>query len=429
MTITSNPTALPTDPSSEPGSDPDPQLSSLLRSEHERQATTINLIASENYASATVRNALSSVLSAKYAEGYPGRRYYQGNAVMDDLERLAASRACELFDVDHANLQAHSGAEANHAVYLGLCKPGDTVLSITLSSGGHLSHGAPVAFGARYYSVVQADVDPHTEILDLDTLADLAERHRPRLIWIGTSSYSRWYDYERLRQIADSVGAYLAADIAHVAGLVAAGVAPTPVGHAHVITSTTHKTLRGPRGAMILTQDPDLAKQIDRAVFPGLQGGPHMHVIAGIAAALREASTSQFHAYARQVLENAQALARTLTEDGLALVSGGTDNHLMTIKLTDPVRYPQGRAAAETLETAGIVTNRNSIPYDPHPPLNPGGLRLGTAAMTTCGMGTEQLTALGHTITQVLTQDLTPAELQEIRDEMHHLRQGYPLPT
>ncbi len=406
----------------------DGELAALLDAEENRQQSTIDLIASENYPSAAVRLALATVLSGKYAEGYPGRRYYQGNAVMDEIENLTINRARALFGVEHVNVQPHSGAEANHAVYLALCQPGDTILSITLASGGHLSHGASVAFGARYYNVVQADVDPATERLDYEVFADLARQHRPKLIWIGTSAYSRWYDYERLRQIADSVGAHLAADIAHVSGLIAAGVAPSPVGMAHVITSTTHKTLRGPRGALILTDDPDVAKAVDRAVFPGLQGGPHMHTIAAVAAALYEASTDAFREYAQNVLANAQTLAKGLQDAGLTLVSGGTDNHLMTIKLTDPVRYPQGRAAAIALEAAGVVTNRNSIPFDSHPPLNPGGIRVGTPAMTTCGFGQEQFAHVASVIASVLTSELSPTEAEATRQELAQLRKEFPLP-
>jgi glycine hydroxymethyltransferase len=407
----------------------DSELAALLAAEEDRQQSTVNLIASENYASFAVRQALATVLAAKYAEGYPGRRYYQGNAVMDEIEGLAIARAGAVFGVEYVNVQAHSGAEANHAVYFGLCQPGDTILSITLASGGHLSHGAPVAFGARYYNVVQADVDPQTEYLDYDVLADLAARHRPKLIWIGTSSYSRWYDYARLRHIADSAGAYLAADIAHVSGLVAAGVAPSPAGHAHVITSTTHKTLRGPRGALIMTSDPEIAKAVNRAVFPGLQGGPHMHVIAGIAAALHEAATEPFRAYAQRVLDNAQVLARGLVAGGLDLVSGGTDNHLMTIRLTGPARFPQGRAAATALEAAGVVTNRNGVPYDAHPPLNPGGIRVGTPAMTTCGLREAEFTRIADVIASVLTRDVGDAGLDAMRQEMQLLRKDFPLPA
>jgi glycine hydroxymethyltransferase len=406
----------------------DPKLAELLVAEEQRQATTIDLIPSENYASPAVLSAIATVTSAKYAEGYPGKRYYQGGAVIDQIERLAIERARELFGVEHVNVQPHSGAEANHAVYYALCEPGDTTVGLDIPSGGHLTHGAKPTFVARYYNPVTYRVDRDTELIDYDALAALVDEHRPRLLMMGTSSYPRAFDWPRLAGIAHAAGAYLVADIAHVAGLVAGGALPSPLPHADVVTTTTHKTLRGPRGALIMTNDEELARQIDRAVFPGLQGGPHEHHIAGIAAALHEAGQPPFSAYARRVLDNAATLAAGLLDRGFSLVTGGTDNHLMVLQLPRSGVAASGRKAARALEAAGLVANSNAVPYDPATLFNPSGVRYGTPAVTTCGMGPAEMRQIAAWTERVLRNLDDDAAHGQIRDEVRKLRADYPLP-
>jgi glycine hydroxymethyltransferase len=406
----------------------DPELAELLSAEEQRQATTIDLIPSENYASPAVLAAIATVTSAKYAEGYPGRRYYQGGGVIDQIEQLAIDRTRSLFGVEHANVQAHSGAEANHAVYYALCQPGDTTIGLEIPSGGHLTHGAKPTFVARYYNPVTYRVDRESELIDHDALAVLVEQHRPRLLMMGTSSYPRAFDWPRLAEIAHAAGAYLVADVAHVAGLVAGGAQPSPLPHADVVTTTTHKTLRGPRGALIMTNDPDLATRIDKAVFPGLQGGPHEHHIAGIAAALHEAGQPAFASYAHQVIENAASLAGGLLDHGFSLVAGGTDNHLMVIQLPRSGVAASGRQAAEALEEAGLVANSNAVPYDPAPPFNPSGVRYGTPAATTCGMGPAEMHQIASWTQRVLRNLDDTAVRAEIREEVRKLRADHPIP-
>lgn len=403
----------------------DPTIAALLQHEYERQSSTINLIPSENYPGAAVRETLGSILTAKYAEGYPGKRYYQGNALVDEIERIGIQRAKEIFGAEHVNLQALSGVAANHAVYLALCQPGDATLGIEVPSGGHLSHGEPATFIGKYYRPTLYAVDRETEMIDYDAFSALAESVRPKIIWIGSSSYPRQYDYPRLAQIAKTVGAYLAVDIAHVAGLVAADVMTSPVPYADVVTFTTHKTLRGPRGAIILCRK-ELGQAIDRAVFPGLQGGPHQNNIAGIVVALKEAQSAEFRQYAIQVLANARTLATALLEQGFELVTGGTDNHLMVIRLKAAM---SGREAAELLEQAGIVCNRQSIPFDTRSRFNPSGIRYGTPAMTTCGMREPEMRQIASWTREVLTSNGDLAVIQRIRAEVRDLRREFPLPA
>jgi glycine hydroxymethyltransferase len=407
--------------------DADPELAVLLEQETRRQSTTIDLIPSENYASPAVLEATASVLSAKYAEGYPGKRYYQGNAVIDEIENLVRERAKAIFGVEHVNAQALSGANANHAVYLALCQPGDATMGIEIPSGGHLSHGARVTFVARYYNPTLYQVDQQTERVDYDAFEALAAERRPRVIFVGASSYPRHFDYARLGEIARNVGAYLVADVAHVAGLIAGGVHPTPVPHADVVTTTTHKTLRGPRGALIMCRE-ELAAQIDRAVFPGLQGGPFAQQIAGVAVALKEAQTPAFAQYAEQVLRNAKALERGLLAESLQLVTGGTDVHMVVVKLTAFDPPIASKTVADALEAAGLVVNRNPIPYDPNPPMHPSGIRFGTPAATTCGMGEAEMAQIAAWTGEVFRAIDDEALHRRIAGEVAELRSSFPLP-
>jgi glycine hydroxymethyltransferase len=407
----------------------DPLIHTLLQKEFERQSTTINLIPSENYPSVAVLEAVSSVgLNGKYSEGYPNKRYYQGNAVVDEIEGAAIERAKQIFGAEYVNVQALSGVPANHAVYMALCQPGDATLGIEVPSGGHLSHGEPVTFIGRYYKPTLYTVDKVTETIDYDAFQELAEQVKPKIIWIGTSSYSRNFDYPRLREIANQVGAYLAADIAHVAGLVAAGVYQSPMPYADVVTTTTHKTLRGPRGALIMCKEEELAKQIDRAVFPGLQGGPHQNAVAGIAVALQEAQTEEFKEYALQVLSNGQALASALQNQGFELVSGGTDNHLLTFKLDSLEIEISGKKAATLLEQGGIVSNRQSIPYDTRSRFNPGGIRYGTPAMTTCGLKEPEMQQIALWTKRIFDERDSEEAINNIREEVSQMRSKFPIP-
>jgi glycine hydroxymethyltransferase len=378
----------------------DPELAAAIDGERERQQTQIELIASENIVSRAVLEAQGSVLTNKYAEGYPGRRYYGGCAFVDIAERLAIERAKQLFGCGFANVQPHAGAQANQAVLLALLAPGDTILGLSLAAGGHLTHGAPPNLSGKWFRAVTYGVRPDDARIDFEEVARQAETHRPRLIIAGGSAYPRIIDFARFRAIADRVGAYLMVDMAHFAGLVAGQAQPSPLSHAHVVTTTTHKTLRGPRGGMILCNDPEIARRIDSAVFPGLQGGPLMHVIAAKAVALGEASQPSFARYARAVVDNAQTLAATLSEAGLAIVSGGTDTHLLLVDLR-PLGLT-GRDAEQALERAGITCNKNGIPFDPQKPTVTSGIRLGSPAATTRGFGRAEFRQVGMWIGEVL---------------------------
>ena len=378
----------------------DPELYDSIRAELGRQQEQIELIASENIVSRAVLEAQGSVLTNKYAEGYPARRYYAGCDHVDVAESLAIERAKQLFGCGFANVQPHSGAQANTAVMMALLKPGDTILGLSLAAGGHLTHGAAPALSGKWFNAVQYGVRPEDHLIDYDRVAELAEQHRPKLIIAGGSAYPRFLDFARFREIADSVGATLMVDMAHFAGLVAAGVHPSPVPYAHITTTTTHKTLRGGRGGMILTDDPDLAKKINSAVFPGSQGGPLMHQIASKAAAFKEALTPEFKLYCQAIVANAKALSARLVERGFAMVAGGTDTHLMLVDLRP--KKVTGNIADESLERAGITCNKNAIPFDPEKPTVTSGIRLGTPAATTRGFGTAEFEQVGDLIADVL---------------------------
>jgi len=380
--------------------DADPEIAAAIGHERDRQRFQIELIASENIVSRAVLEAQGSVLTNKYAEGYPGRRYYGGCEFVDIAETLAIDRAKRLFECGFANLQPHSGAQANQAVFVALLEPGDTILGLALAAGGHLTHGARPNLSGKWFNAVAYGVRPDDARIDFDEVARLAEQHRPKLIIAGGSAYSRIIDFARFRAIADDVGAYLMVDMAHFAGLVAGGVYPNPLPHAHVVTTTTHKTLRGPRGGMILADDEAIGRRINTAVFPALQGGPLMHVIAAKAVALREASQPEFKRYAGAVVENAKVLAATLVEAGLAIVSGGTDTHLMLVDLR-PL-WLTGRDAEISLERAGITCNKNGIPFDPQKPTVTSGIRLGSPAATTRGFGPDEFHTVGRYIVEVL---------------------------
>jgi glycine hydroxymethyltransferase len=378
----------------------DPAIAKAIGQELAREKKQIELIASENIVSKAVLEAQGSVLTNKYAEGYPGKRYYQGCAPSDEVETLAIERAKELFGCGFANVQPHSGAQANGAVLLATVKPGDTIMGMSLDAGGHLTHGAKPALSGKWFNAVQYGVTPNTHLIDYDAVEALAKEHQPKLIIAGGSAYPRVIDFARMRAIADSVGALFQVDMAHFAGLVAAGVHPSPFPHAHIATTTTHKTLRGPRAGMILTNDEALAKKINSAVFPGLQGGPLMHVVAAKAVAFGEALRPEFKDYAKRVVENAQVLAATLKERGAEVVSGGTDTHLALIDLT-PLGVT-GKDADEALERAGITCNKNGIPNDPLPPTKTSGIRVGSPAGTTRGFGPEEFREIGHMVADVL---------------------------
>jgi len=388
-----------------PLAETDPELAAAIGAELERQQDGIELIASENMVSAAVLEAQGSVLTNKYAEGYPGRRYYGGCVNVDVAERLAIERACKLFDCTFANVQPHSGAQANQAVFLALLSPGDTILGMSLAAGGHLTHGAAPNLSGKWFRAVQYGVRQDDGLLDYEQLETLARTERPKLIIAGGSAYPRFIDFARIRRVADEVGAWFMVDMAHFAGLVAAGLFPSPLPHAHVVTTTTHKTLRGPRGGMVLSSDPTtgteaIGRKINSAVFPGLQGGPLMHVIAGKAAAFAEALRPEFRAYQKSVVENAKVLAATLAEQGLAIVTGGTDSHLMLVDLRP--KHVTGKAAEASLERAHITANKNAIPFDPAKPAVTSGVRLGSPAATTRGFGAAEFREVGLMITEVL---------------------------
>ncbi len=378
----------------------DPEIFGAIRDELGRQRHEIELIASENIVSRAVLEAQGSIMTNKYAEGYPGKRYYGGCQYVDVAETLAIERAKQLFGAKFANVQPNSGSQMNQAVFLGLLKPGDTFMGLDLNSGGHLTHGSPVNMSGKWFHVVSYGVRKEDHRLDMDEIEHLAHMHNPRLIIAGGTAYSRIWDWERFRDIADSIGAYLMVDMAHIAGLVAGGVHPSPIPHAHVVTTTTHKSLRGPRGGMILMNDEDIAKRINSAVFPGLQGGPLMHVIAAKAVALKEALDPSFKTYAGQVVKNAQALATSLQAEGLDIVSGGTDNHLMLVDLRP--KNATGKRAEAALGRAHITCNKNGIPYDPEKPFVTSGVRLGAPAGTTRGFGEAEFAEIGKLIAEVL---------------------------
>lgn len=403
----------------------DPEIADLIRHEERRQFTGIELIASENYISAAVAETMSCVMADKYAEGLPGKRYYGGCEFVDEAERLAIERAKQLFGADHANVQPHSGAQANAAAYLALLKPGDTVLGMALDQGGHLTHGSKVNFSGKLYNFIPYGVSRETETIDYEALERLAQENQPKLIVAGFSAYPRTLDFARFRQIADSVGALLMADIAHVAGLVAVGLYPNPIPHCHVVTTTTHKTLRGPRGAIIMSTA-DLAGKIDKAVFPGTQGGPLMHIIAAKAVAFKEALSPDFKTYQQQVYDNAQTLASALQERGLRLVSGGTDNHLMLVDVR-PL-HVNGKEAEDALAAVHITVNKNGIPFDPEPPVRTSGVRLGTPAVTTRGFGEKEMREVADLIAEAIEHRDDPATVAKTKERAIALATSFPLP-
>ncbi|RIJ68503.1 serine hydroxymethyltransferase [Brevundimonas sp. LPMIX5] len=404
----------------------DPDLAHVLTLEQQRQQDSIELIASENIVSAAVRQAQGSVLTNKYAEGYPGRRYYGGCETVDIAEKLAIDRACALFDVDYANVQPHSGVNANLAVLFALIKPGDRIMGLDLACGGHLTHGSPVSLSGQWFEVSAYRVREDNDLIDYDDMERRVLQDRPKLIYAGGSAYPRRIDFARMRQIADKVGAWLVADVAHYAGLIAAGLYPNPTPHAHVTTSTTHKTLRGPRGGLVLCNDPELARRIDKAVFPGTQGGPLMHVIAGKAAAFHEAQQPSFVDYSRAVIENARVLGETLAEGGLRLVSGGTDCHLVLVDLR-PFGVT-GKQAVEALEAHHLIANKNSVPFDTASPMITSGLRLGSPSSTSRGFDAAAFRTVGGLILSILrgVRD-GRSDSSEIRAQVADLTRAYPL--
>jgi len=400
----------------------DEALFRLIALEEKRQREGLELIASENFVSAQVREAVGSVLTNKYAEGYPGARYYGGCEVVDQVESLAIERAKALFGAAWANVQPHSGSQANMAVYMALMEPGDTLLGMDLAAGGHLTHGAKVNFSGKLYKVVSYGVRPDTERIDLEEVRRLAWEHRPKVIVAGASAYPRFWDFQAFREIAEEVGAYLVVDMAHFAGLVAAGLHPNPLPHAHVVTSTTHKTLRGPRGGLILSNDLELGKKIDKLIFPGIQGGPLEHVIAGKAVAFFEALQPEFKEYSRLVVENAKRLAAELAQRGYRIVTGGTDNHLFLVDLRP--KGLTGREAEERLDAVGITVNKNAIPFDPKPPRVTSGIRVGTPAITTRGFTPEEMPLIAELMDRALTEG--PSEA--LREEVRRLALAHPMP-
>ena len=404
----------------------DPEILPVMQAEVRRQQETIELIASENHVSRAVLEALGSVFTNKYAEGYPGKRYYGGCQNMDGVEELARQRAKRLFGCDHANVQPHSGASANSAVYLAVCAPGDTILSLSLAHGGHLSHGLPVNMSGLLYRIVPYEVDPKTEQLNYTTIQNLAREYKPKLIISGASAYPRTLDFDKFSEIAAEVGAVHMADIAHIAGMVAVGLHPSPVPSTPIITTTTHKTLRGPRGGMIMCKE-EWAKKIDSRVFPGSQGGPLMHCIAAKAVAFCEALKPEFRSYQQQILDNAQALAEALVSKGNRLVSGGTDTHLMLLDLRPAYPHVTGKQAEDWLVSAGIVVNKNMIPFDERKPTQTSGLRIGTPAATTRGMKQGEMRAIAGLIDRVLRAQGDPAVIESVKGDVHSLCEQFPL--
>ena len=402
----------------------DPEVGCSIVREVERQTSKLELIASENFVSTAVRQAQGSVLTHKYAEGYPGKRYYGGCEYVDEVENLAIARAKKLFDAEYVNVQPHSGSQANMAVYFSLIEPGDTILSMDLSHGGHLTHGSPVNFSGRFYKIVGYGVSRETGTIDYDQVEALAKEHRPKLIVAGASAYPRVIDFQRFRRIADMVEAKLVVDMAHIAGLVAAGLHPSPVPHAHVTTTTTHKTLRGPRGGLILSSD-EFAKPLNSMIFPGMQGGPLMHVIAAKAVALGEALRPAYKTYQEQVVKNAAVLAARLQDAGFKLVSGGTDNHLILVDLTE--KEYTGKDAQLALDEAGITANKNSVPFETRSPFITSGLRLGTPALTTRGMKEKEMEQIAGWISDALANIGNQTKLKDISREVARFASAYPL--
>ncbi|MBI2898100.1 MAG: serine hydroxymethyltransferase [Deltaproteobacteria bacterium] len=406
-------------------SETDPQIADLIEQEEARQAEKIRLIASENYVSHAVREATGSVLTNKYSEGYPRKRYYEGQQIIDQVEELAIARAKALFGADHANVQPYSGSPANLAVYLAFAKPGEPIMGMGLPHGGHLTHGHGVSITGTFWKSVQYSVRRDTHLIDYDEVRSLAREHRPRIIWAGATAYPRIIDFAAFAEIAREVGAVFCADIAHIAGLIAGGAHPSPIPHADVVTTTTHKTLRGPRGGMILCREAH-AKAIDRAVFPGLQGGPHDHTTAAIAVALAEAARPEFKVYAQQIVKNARALAEALVAKGYRLVSGGTDNHLLLVDLTQ--QGVPGRAASQALDRAGIVCNCNSVPYDPRKPFDPSGIRLGTPAVTSRGLTEPHMAKIADWIDRVIRAPADAEVGSRVLSEVRELTRSFPAP-
>jgi glycine hydroxymethyltransferase len=402
----------------------DPEVAEAIRNETRRQGAQLELIASENFVSEAVLAALGTVFTNKYAEGYPGKRYYGGCEYADVVESLAIHRLKQLFGCDHANVQPHSGAQANMAVYMTVCKPGDTILGMNLSHGGHLTHGHPLNFSGRMYNVVAYGVRKEDERIDYDALLELARQHRPKVIVVGASAYPRTIDFPAVRKAADQSGAVIMADIAHIAGLIAAGLHPSPIPHAEFVTSTTHKTLRGPRGGLVMCQE-KWAKELDRLVFPGIQGGPLVHVIAAKAVSFKEALAPEFKAYQRQIVANAAALAATLKAEGWRLVSGGTDNHLMLIDVF--ARGITGKVAEKALERAGITVNKNTIPYDTNSPMVASGIRVGTPALTTRGMKEKDMEEVGRLIARALAAVEKESALADVKRDVVRLCGRFPL--
>jgi len=404
----------------------DPQLVEITLQDLERQQNCLMLIPSENYASKAVMEAQGSILANKYAEGYPAARYYNGCQFMDSVESLAIERAKQLFGVDHVNVQPHAGTQANMAAYHALLEPGDTILSLKLDHGGHLSHGLKQNFSGRYYNIVHYGVDAETEQIDMNSVGALAKEHRPKLIVVGATAYPRQFGFVEWREIADSVGAYLMADIAHIAGLVAADVHPDPVPYCEIITTTTHKTLRGPRGAMVMCRE-EFAEAVDRAVFPGLQGGPFMHSIAAKAVAFKEAMEPAFKEYQRQVVTNAKAMAEGFTANGFRPITGGTDNHLMVIDLTATYEKLSGRQAADHLEEAGIIVNKNTIPFDKRSAVTTSGIRLGSPMVTTRGMKEAEMKVIADLISEALKGRRNSEVKKRVKEKVRELCQQFPI--
>ncbi len=402
----------------------DPEVGAAIQAEYRRQCDNIELIASENIVSEAVLAAMGSVLTNKYAEGYPGKRYYGGCQCVDVAEKLAIDRACELFGAKFANVQPHSGAQANYAVYMALCQPGDTVLGMDLDHGGHLTHGSPVNYSGKYFHMVSYGVDESTGVIDLDTVERIAKECKPKMIIAGASAYPRTIDFARFRAIADEVGAYLWVDMAHIAGLVAAGLHPSPIPYAHVTSTTTHKTLRGPRGGLLLTNDEELAKKLNSAIFPGSQGGPLMHIIAAKAVALGEALSPAFKTYQQQIVKNSAALAKGLMDRGMKLVSGGTDNHLSLIDLRDMGELT-GKELERRLDEVRITANKNKVPGDPRSPFQTSGLRVGSPAVTSRGFVEADMDKVAEYITLAATD--FQAKADEIRSGVAELTARYPI--
>lgn len=405
----------------------DRRVKDLIQKEIERQKEGIELIASENYISSDVMKCLGSILTNKYSEGYPRKRYYKGNEYIDEIELEAIDRAKKLFGVNYVNVQPYSGSPANMAVHIALLDYGDSILGMSMDSGGHLTHGAKVSFSGKYYNSFSYGVDDNGYI-DYSEVLNIAKEVKPKLIWAGFSAYSRILDWQKFRDVADEVGAYLVADISHVAGLIAGGVYPSPVNFAHVITTTTHKTLRGPRGALIMCNDEELAMKIDKAVFPGLQGGPHNNVIAGIAVALKEASTDEFKKYAKQVVDNAKVLSNKLIEHGYSVISGGTDNHLSLVDVVKSVGVT-GEEASTILESVNITVNKNGIPNDERKPWDPSGVRIGTPAITTRGLKESDMDIVAKFIVDTFSNSSDSVKLAGIKSDIKKYMESFPIPT